>query len=172
MRKIFCTIVLLSFIPVGCASVISKELRKEVAKDITFKKIIEDTDSYKGKIVLIGGIILDSKNTKEGTLIEILQKPADAQGRPKDVDESDGRFLALYDGYLDVAIYNRGREIVVAGQIKGKRVLPLGEIDYAYPLVSIKEIHLFKAKREERPYPYPYRSYPPWWYYPHWYGWW
>jgi len=148
MRKIFCTI------------------------EITFKDVIKDPDAYEGRIVLISGIILGCKNTKEGTLIEILQKPADVEGRPKDVDESDGRFLALYDGYLDVAIYNRGREIVVAGEIKGKRVLPLGEIDYAYPLVSTKEIHLFKAKREERPYPYPYWWYPPWWYYPYRYGWW
>jgi len=111
------------------------------------------------------------KNTKEGTLIEILQKPADLQGRPKDVDESDGRFLALYDGYLNTAIYTRGREVAVAGEIKEKRVLPLEEIDYTYPLISIREIHLFKPKKEEKfyRYPYPYWSYPPWWYHPYWY---
>ncbi|HDM78343.1 MAG TPA: hypothetical protein ENG51_18060 [Deltaproteobacteria bacterium] len=93
--------------------------------------------------------------------------------KTKDVDESDGRFLALYNGYLDVVIYTRGREVVVGGEIKGKRELPLGEIEYTYPLILIKEIHLFKAKREERvyPYPYPFWCYPPWWYYPCWYLW-
>lgn len=65
------------------------------------------------------------------------------EGRPKDVDDSDGRFLALYDGYLDTAIYTRGREVAVAGDIRGKKVLPLGQIDYTYPFIFIKEIHLF-----------------------------
>ena len=157
----------------GCATVISEELKKSVSKELAFKEIITEPDAYKGKTVLISGIILGSKNTKEGTLIEVLQKPADMEGRPKDVDESDGRFLALYDGYLDTAIYTRGREVVVGGEIKGRRVLPLGEIEYAYPLILVKEIHLFKAKREERVYPYPYSfwCYPPWWYYPYWYPW-
>lgn len=45
-------------------------------------------------------MIIGAKNLKEGTLIEMVQKPADMERRPKDVDESDGRFLALYEGYL------------------------------------------------------------------------
>jgi outer membrane lipoprotein len=165
MRKISCSLVLLVLISVSCAPVISKELRREVSRDITFKQVIKDPEAYIGKTVLISGIIIDSENTKEGTLIEILQKPADMEGRPKDVDDSDGRFLALYDGYLDTAIYTQGREVVVAGEIKGKRVLPLGEIDYIYPLISIKESHLFKVQEKERYYicPYPYG----WWDYPY-----
>ena len=177
MRKVFCAIIIPCCIFIGCAPVISKQLRKEVAKEITFKEVIKDPEAYKEKIVLLSGIILGSKNTKEGTLFEILQKPADMEGRPKDVDESEGRFLALYDGYLDTAIYSRGRNAVVAGKIKGKRVLPLDEIEYTYPLISIKEIHLFKPKKEKfhaYPYPhwyYPPWYYPPWYYYPYWYPW-
>ncbi len=168
MKKITCLLMFLFLISAGCAPLISRELRRELSPDITFKDVIKDPDAHKGKTILISGIILGSKNTKEGTLIEILQKPADIQGRPKDVDDSDGRFLALYDGYLDVAIYTRGRDVVVAGEVREKRVLPLGEIEYTYPLVSIKEIHLFKVKKEERFYPYPY---PYWWYHPYWYPW-
>lgn len=150
----------------GCAPIISKEIRKNVSDELTFKEIIKNPDAYKGKIVLLSGVISGSKNTKEGTLIEILQKPADMEGRPKDVDESDGRFLALYDGYLDTAIYNRGREALVAGEVKGKRTLPLDEIEYHYPLIMIREIHLFRPKKQERFHAYPY---PHWWYHPYWY---
>lgn len=173
MRRISYLLIFLFLIPIGCAPVISKQLRREVSRDITFEEVIKDPETYKGKVVLLSGIILGSKNTKKGTLIEILQKPADIEGRPKDVDQSDGRFLALYKGYLDVAIYSRGREAIVAGEIKGKRALPLGEIEYTYPLILIKEIHLFKAKKEERvyPYPYPHWWYPSWWNYPYWYPW-
>ncbi|MCD6272224.1 MAG: Slp family lipoprotein [Deltaproteobacteria bacterium] len=173
MKKISCSLMLFFLVSAGCAPIISRQLKKEVSRDITFKKVIKDPETYKGKVVLLSGVILGSKNRKEGTLIEMLQKPADMEGRPKDVDESDGRFLALYDGYLDTAIYSRGREATVAGEIKGKRTLPLGEIEYAYPLILIREIHLFKAKKEERfhPYPYPYWWYPPWGCYPYWYPW-
>ena len=171
-HQIFTYITLsLLLIATGCAPIISKELRKNVSVELTFKEIIKDPDAYKGKIILLSGVILGSKNTKEGTLIEVLQKPGDREGRLKDVDESYGRFLALYNGYLDVVIYSRGREVVVAGAIKGKRVLPLGEIEYTYPLILVKEIHLFKVRKDESFYPYPYWWYPPWWYHPYWYPW-
>jgi outer membrane lipoprotein len=170
MKRISFLLILFFLISAGCAPVISKQLREEVSTDITFKEVIKDPEMYKGKLVLFSGVILGSKNTKEGTLIEMLQKPADIEGRPKDVDESDGRFLALYDGYLDTAIYGHGREALVAGKVKDKRVLPLGEIEYVYPLISIKEIHLFKVRKEENfyPYPYPYGWYYPWRHYPYW----
>jgi outer membrane lipoprotein len=155
----------------GCAPVISKQLRQQVAKDLTLGAVSINPDAYKGKIVLWSGVIVSSVNLKEGTIIEVLQKPADIQGKPKDVDESEGRFLALYHGYLDVVIYNEGRKVTVAGQVQGEKIQPLGEIDYTYPLISAKEIHLWPPKKEERVYypcPYPSWHYP-WWYGPYWY---
>jgi len=171
MKSITYITLILLFFASGCAPVISKELRTKVAKEITFKEVLENPEAYKGKVVIWGGVIIGAKNLKEGTLIEILQKPADMERRPKDVDESDGRFLALYEGYLDVAIYNREREVTVAGEIKGKRILPLGEIKYIYPLISVKEIHLWPPKSKERFCPYPYWHYPWWWYHPYWESW-
>ena len=159
----------------GCAPVISKQLRQQVAKNLTLGAVSKNPDAYKGKVVLWSGMIINSVNLKEGTMIEVLQKPADMQGRPKDMDESQGRFLALYPGYLDVAIYSQGRKVTVAGQVQGKKIQPLGEINYTYPLISAKEIHLWPPKKEERvyypcPYPYPYPSWHyPWWYGPYWY---
>jgi len=167
MKMITCLLMFFFLISAGCVPLISKELRRELSPDITFKDVIKDPDAHKGKTILISGIILGSRNTKEGTQIEILQKPANIDGRPKDVDDSDGRFLALYDGYLDTAIYSSGRDVAVAGEITGKRILPLGEIDYIYPLISIKEIYLFKVRKKEgfSYYPYPYWwRYHPWWY--------
>ena len=63
------------------------------------------------------------------------------------MDKSKGRFLALYKGFLDVAIYRRGREVTIGGKITGKRVLELGEIEYTYPFVEIKEIRNYSAKK-------------------------
>jgi len=152
----------------GCAPVISKPLREQVAKGLTLSEVLKSPEVYKGKIILWSGVIINSVNLKEGTMIEVLQKPADRQGKPKDVDQSEGRFLVLYPDYLDVAIYRRGRKVTVAGEIQGKRIQPLGEIDYIYPLISAKEIHLWPVEKEERFYPYPCWHYP-WWYGPFWY---
>jgi outer membrane lipoprotein len=170
MKDIPCIVLSLFLFVSGCAPVISKELRTKVAREITLRELLQDPDLHKGKLVLWGGVIIGAKNVKQGTLIEVLQKPADRRGRPRDVDQSDGRFMALYEGYLDPAIYSQGREVTVAGEVKGKRVLPLGEIEYAYPLISIKELYLWPPKVKERFYPYPYWHYP-WWYDPYWGHW-
>ena len=173
LKKVKCIPCIAALFVGGCAPVISKELRTQIAAEITFRQVCENPDAYKGTLVLWGGVIVGAKNVEEGTLIEVLQKPTDRRGRPKDVDESGGRFIALYDGYLDVALYAQGRGVTVAGEIKGKRVQPLGDIEYQYPLIAIREIHLVKEERYyPYPYWYPYWWYPPWWYYPYPDPWW
>jgi outer membrane lipoprotein len=154
----------------GCA-VMSKELRREVEKDLPFTEVFKDPDLHKGKVVIWGGVIVDGKNTRDGTLLEVLEKPLDMVGEPRDVDQSGGRFLAVYDGFLDVAIYAKGREVTVGGFIRGKRVMPLGEIQYTYPVITVKEIHLWPEASKERVAPYPYWGYPWWWYDPFWRPW-
>ena len=153
----------------GCAAVISKQLREQVVKELTLRVVLKDPEAYKRETVLWSGVIISSVNVKEGTSIEVLQKPADIQGKPKDVDESEGRFLALYSGYLDVAIYNVGRKVTVAGEVQGKKIQRLGKIEYTYPLISAKEIHLWPVEKKDRVYyPCPFWHYP-WWYDPYWY---
>jgi len=161
-------LVLLSLIMIfsGCTHVISRDLRRNIREKTTIHEVMKDPDIYEGKMVLWGGKILMSINRKEGTLIEVLQLPLDSSDRPKDVDTSGGRFLVLYPGYLDVVIYRQGREITVAGKIKGIRKLPLGEIKYVYPLLKAEEIHLWKIKPEKIR---VYHEYPP---YPYWYPYW
>jgi len=64
MRMISGSLMLFLFlISTGCTPLISKEVRREVSSDVTFKQVIQDTEAHKGKTVLISGIILGSKNT-------------------------------------------------------------------------------------------------------------
>ena len=117
-------------------------------------------------MVIWEGAIVTAKNMKEGTVFEIVQKPLTSEERPLNVDRSDGRFLALYDGYLDVAIYSKGREVTVAGRIKETQKRLLGEIDYTYPVVSAQEVHIWPPRDDKKYYIspdwhyYPYRRYP------------
>jgi len=165
-----------ALIATGCAHVISEDLRGQVALGVTFKEVIRDPVRYKGEMVLWGGAIIRSSNKKEGTLIEVLEKPLGFRGRPKDVDVSEGRFLILHPEYLDTAIYAQDREITVAGKLIDERTLPLDQIEYTYPVIAPKEMYLWE--KEEPVYPYPFWPYdwwwgPPWWpYYHPYYPWW
>lgn len=150
----------------GCAPAISNNLRAKVSKDLGFQPIKESPDDYIGETVVWGGVIIETTNVKEGTRIEVLQKPLDFEFRPKNKDITYGRFLALYDGYLDSAIYANGREITFGGEIIGQQTGSLDEIKYTYPVISVKEHHLW-PERNNRDYPhyYPYHWY--WWHHPY-----
>jgi outer membrane lipoprotein len=143
-RLIGSLIILVIMSLLGCAHVISKELREKADKELSFTALLKDPDKYVGRFVILGGIIASSANAEEGTFIEVVQKPLDSRERPEDTDVSEGRFLILSEGYLNSAIYSQGTEVTVAGKVIGKRVRPLGEIQYTYPLIKSSEIHLFR----------------------------
>lgn len=149
-------------IMIGCAPVISRQIREQANPAITFKDVFESPLKYKGQIIILGGVIISAKNTSEGTLLEILQRPLGFRGEPKDVDRSEGRFLALSSQYLDVAIYSRNRLVTIAGEIYGQKKMSLNGIEYPYPLLHIKEIYIWPELDYLRPYPYyPYPYYYP-----------
>lgn len=156
---------------IGCTPVISKPVRDQVDKNLVFKEVLKDPEAYKGSTVVWAGVIIEAKNMPEGTLIEILQRQADFFGAPEGGDRTEGRFLALYPSYLDVAVYGKGREVTVGGVVEGKRIMPLGEIQYTYPLILAKEIYLWPDTSKEWPAPYYYPFYPWGWYDPWWRPW-
>jgi outer membrane lipoprotein len=137
----------------SCAPVISKELREQVAAGVTFTEVSRNPDLYAGKTVLWAGVILKGENTKDGTLLEILQTPAGFRGSPGDIYLSKGRFLALNEGgHLDASIYTKGRGITVAGEIQGVGIplLPSPPSSQPhYPLILAKEIHPWPGKNRD-----------------------
>ena len=151
----------------GCATPISREIRSQVDFSVRLNDVRKNPGNYLDKMVLWAGVIVSAENLKEGTLIEIVQKPTTVEKRPRNVDLSDGRFMALHEGYLDVAIYAEGREVTVAGNIKEVRNRPLGEIEYVYPVIHAKEIHLWPVRSEKTRYIYPAWHYPYGYYYPY-----
>ena len=69
--------------------------------------------------------------------------PLDRSEQPIGDNKFGGRFLVLYQGFLDPAIYEKGKIITVAGIIKGDKALPLGDTEYHYPYLNAREIHLW-----------------------------
>ena len=157
------------FFTIGCAHVISKDLRAHTDPSLTFSQVHQNPEAYKGKLVIWGGEIIEAVNQKDGTtLFEIFQRPIDRWGEPKLEYPSEGRFLIFTEKYLDPYIFRRGKKITVAGEIQGEKIKPVGEMDYRYPLLFSKQIYLWEEYRYPTYY-YPYPYYDPWWgYYPIW----
>lgn len=127
----------------ACSPPFPRQLLDQTDRGVAFADVAKNAESMKGKLVMLGGTIVETRNLKEGTQIEVLQKPLDGQGRPYLTDETQGRFLVVTPQFLDNAVYHRGRNITVIAEISGRRTQKLGEIDYPYPLLLAKAIHLW-----------------------------
>lgn len=157
----------------GCAYPISKELRQEARKDLTFSMVLQDPTAYIGSIVLWGGRIIETIPQPEGSEIIVLETPLDYEEMPEAAKYSRGRFIAKSSKLLDPEIYKKGKKITLAGEIIGKETRPMGKAQYTYPVVMIKELYLWKKERAYL-YPPPYYWYGPYgpypWPYGGWYG--
>jgi len=132
-----------SLLLTGCAPVISREVLREVDKDVSFEQLLKNPEAYSERTLLLGGNIIEAQNFTDKTLIFVLQRSLGFRGRPAEGDVSKGRFIISVPGFLDPAIYRHGRKITVAGRVMGKEVRPLGEIEYTYPVIEKKELYLW-----------------------------
>jgi outer membrane lipoprotein len=162
-----CTLVLLLN---ACAPVISPQLMEQVDRNLTYGALASRPDESRGKIVLLGGTIVQTVPKPTETEIEVVQKPVSTSGEPYLTDKSEGRYLVVVDRFLDPAIYSAGRDVTVAGKVQSSVTRRLGEIDYRYPVIGALELYLWKNPLSSQAYPYPYPySYPyyrRWWLYP------
>jgi outer membrane lipoprotein len=150
--------VLLGLFLSGCAHVISEESRRLVDKQLSFAELRQNPDAYLGKYVLLGGSIATAKNTKKGSELEVLQTTLDFD-MPRDTYYSEGRFIATTATFLDPLVYMQGRKITLVGEVTGKQVRAINDMEYMYPVVAIKELHLWEK------FDYDYHYYPPPYYY-------
>lgn len=142
--RLFFTLALLISLA-GCAPhPFSQEMLDKVDRTISFPELLKDPERYKDAWVMFAGMIIVSRNTQEGSYIEVLQKPMDSDGRPLQTDATGGRFIVRSDTFLDAAVYHKGRLITVIAQVIGKKEQPLDEIQYQYPLLVAKTLHLWE----------------------------
>lgn len=146
------------------------ELRQQINPNLTFGHIKKDPTIYKGQKVLWGGVIVETKNKPEETILLVRQTELDLGKRPKNLDQTAGRFMVKYKGFLDPDIYHNGREITVIGEIEGKEVLPIGEFFYTYPIIIAQEIKLWPKRADVVPL-YPWYGERPYFWSPLYYPW-
>ncbi len=130
----------------ACAPAISRESLKQVDPGVSFQELVKDPERYQGKVILAGGRIMSAVTREGESWVEVLQQPLDWRQKPLDTDISYGRFLVLFPGFVDPAIYTAGKKITVVGEVQGKKILPLGQLEYPYPVLLLREHYLWKPE--------------------------
>lgn len=148
----------------GCASM-QKAGDGSGTPALPFLQVKAAPDSLKGQAVVFGGTVLTGRRLKDGTRIEILQLPLDRSTRPVyDLTQSQGRFIAFQQEFLDPATLPPGTRVTVTGEISGSITLPLDETDYTYPVINIKQLRVWIKSEDVAPRINPYYMGPgPYW---------
>jgi outer membrane lipoprotein len=146
----------------GCASDIPRPIREAPAASIALTQALKNPDQHRTATVRWGGAIASVDNRRDATWLEIVERPLDTYGQPRETDKSEGRFLAKVDGFLDPAIFAAKRLVTVAGMLAGNDSRTIGEHPYTYPVVQVEHIYLWPVL--SKTVPYYYRT--PYWYDP------
>ena len=147
----------------GCASPLPAPLQSDPPDAPTLQQVLASPERHVGQSVRWGGVIIRIETQSDSSLIEVLAKPLDNQGRPLTVSDATGRFLSRVTGFLDPLVFQREREVTVSGRLGHSQTRTVGDYPYRYPVVEVDSWHLW----EPRP---TYRTEPPYWYDP-WYPW-
>jgi outer membrane lipoprotein len=130
----------------GCVSPISREVRKEANENLEFTKVLQNPLSFRGVVVIWGGVIIKVVNHPGGSDLFLWETPLDLSGRPKGREYSEGEFIAKTSQSLDPQIYTSGRKISVAGEVTGEELGSYNNAPYIYPVIKIRESHLWKTE--------------------------
>ncbi len=148
----------------ACASKPPPAIARLPADNPTLTRVRMDIDAYIGAELRWGGVITKVENKADRTWIEIVKQELGSNGRPFGSGNSEGRFIASFDKFLDPEVYKSGRPLTVVGRIEAGVTRPIGEYEYLFPVVAVEGSFLWKKRVPPPAYPPP-----PWGYYDPWY---
>lgn len=154
-------LLLLLLIAGGCASKPASSISLAVVDDVSLAQVQSDVERYTGSTVRWGGIVTEVENKADRTWVLLVGRALVDDEKPIVDGASDGRFIASFQGFIDPLVYKPGRPLTVVGNIEGSTVRAIGEFEYRFPIVKVRDSHLW-AEPSKTPIYYPP---PPFWYY-------
>ena len=109
----------------------------------------EDFPLYQSNKVIWGGIIVNSKNLKTGTLLEVLAYPLGFNEEPDTNRKPLERFLVEHPEYLETMKYSSGQLITVIGTLIEVHQGFIGEAEYSYPVITAEQLHLWPIDEQQ-----------------------
>ena len=170
MKKLI--IVLVLMVGSGCAANPASSISQAVVDDVSLTQARGAADAYLGSTVRWGGVVTEVENKADRTWVFVVGRELGDQEKPITDGASEGRFIASFDGFVDPLVYKSGRPLTVVGSIEGSTVRAIGEYDYRFPVVAVRDSYLWAKPDKTRvyyaprppmydyyyyhPYPYPY----------------
>ena len=136
----------------GCGYPISQEMREKADPDLTYPVVARNPLAYKGATVIWGGVVIGEQNQSRQTVLTILETPLNYRGIPDDSVYNRGRFIARIAVGEDQAPkdYGERKKIILAGEIVGDETRQMNGTRLSYPVVQVKELHLFPRRNNSR----------------------
>ncbi|PTB99925.1 starvation-inducible protein, partial [Thalassospira xiamenensis] len=108
----------------------------------------------------------------KGTMIEVVSFELTDWGRPRPSDQSEGRFRAYLEQFVDPMVYKKGRLITFLGTVGQPEAGKIDDFEYVFPTIQVAGKQLWEERSKQdiqidysplwfrhdfyRPYPYYY----------------
>lgn len=135
-------IALLLSLMLGCAGT-GADKDRSAPRSPTPQQVVDAPQRHGGKLVEWGGVILESRNLRERSELEILAYPLRGSGRPEPERPPLGRFIGIRPGYVETANFAPGRLVTLIGPIAGVRGTRIGEAEQSLPELEIQDAYLW-----------------------------
>lgn len=142
---------IMSIIAASCAGGISRQARSQVTYFGDFSDLRQQPERFTGAIVILGGKVIETRVAEGVTELEILHLMLSNSDRPKDNDQSQGRYLVQTSQFIDPVLYPEGTLITVVGRNQGGKTGVIGAMPYTYPLVELIEMKKWAAHDSQSP---------------------
>ena len=132
--------IVLGLLLTACASTPFK--MEGVSRSITPQQTVGNKALINSTVVW-GGMIIETRNFKNASQIELLIYPLHDNGDPIRSAQPQGRFIIKYDGFLEPAQYTGGRWLSALGKVQASEAGKIGEANYQYPVMKASQLHLW-----------------------------
>jgi starvation-inducible outer membrane lipoprotein len=120
MAKIFGLVAGLFLTLEGCTPAISPTLQQEAGPRLAFAELAAHPDQYKGRLEILGGLVMMVVPWQQGSLMTVDQRSLDSRLFPVG-SASGGTFLVESEEWLDSSYYLPKSKVVVAGVVEGEK---------------------------------------------------
>jgi outer membrane lipoprotein len=126
----------------GCTKIISDTSLDRADRSIRFSDLQRDPEAYRGKFVILGGAIMEIRQVKDGIQLEVIEYPLDNDDMPVTLHPPGGLFLVILPPDAGYAMFRPGMVVTIAGEVAGKADRQANKVEYTYPVLAVKEIHI------------------------------
>jgi outer membrane lipoprotein len=166
------SIVLVLMVCGGCATNPTSSISQAIVDDVSMTQARSAIDAFMGSSVRWGGEVTEVENKADRTWVFMVGRALRDDEKPITDSASEGRFIASFSGFVDPLVYKPGRPLTVVGIIDGSTVRAIGEYDYRFPVVAVRDSQLWEEPSKTKviyapaprydyyyyhPYPYRYR---------------